>query len=215
MRIFKSTEDFKGQKVNRSGGFTMLEMLVSLGIFSIVALVAVGALVRITSLNRQAQSLQTAMNSISFALESMSREMRVGTAYKCIRSAAFSGSDLSHGLCSGGGDNKAVLFKSSEVDPANPNCHLIYAYWFDKTGTNPLSFRKSRQTVCGGQLISNEASPLFDETNVKLTGYELDVIPESKGYYLLKVRIMGYVGKKPSEQSTFDIRTAISERISS
>src|SRR4051812_23311158 len=65
-------------------GFTLIEMIVSLAIFTVVAVVAVGSLVRVVALNRQAQTLQSSVNNLSFALDSMSREIRQGSALTCI-----------------------------------------------------------------------------------------------------------------------------------
>lgn len=64
-------------------GFTLVEMIVALGLFAVVAVVAVGALTRIVGDNRRAQALQTASNNISFVMESMSRELRVAGAINC------------------------------------------------------------------------------------------------------------------------------------
>ncbi len=66
---------------HKQSGFTLLEMLVSLGIFTVVAVFAIGSLVRITALNRQAQTLQKTITNVSSALEMMSREMRMGSKF--------------------------------------------------------------------------------------------------------------------------------------
>ncbi|MEK7606343.1 MAG: type II secretion system protein [Patescibacteria group bacterium] len=66
-----------------SRGFTLVEMIVSVFIFSIVMLIATGALVSIVEANRKAQSVKSVMNNLNFALDSMTRAIRVGTAYDC------------------------------------------------------------------------------------------------------------------------------------
>ena len=81
-KVTKSQSFPKAQSFNLRG-FTLVEMIVSLGIFAVVAVVALGALVRIMTANQKAQTLQSAMTNISFALESMSRELRSGITYHC------------------------------------------------------------------------------------------------------------------------------------
>jgi prepilin-type N-terminal cleavage/methylation domain-containing protein len=72
-------------------GFTLIEMIVSLGLFSLVVTVAVGALLMLVATNRQLQSEQSVMTNLSFALDSMTREIRTGTHYYCEWSANNNG----------------------------------------------------------------------------------------------------------------------------
>ncbi len=67
-----------------SRGFTLVEMIVSLMIFSIVAVVALAALVKIIDANNKAQTIQAAVTSLSFSLDSMSRELRTGSNIHCM-----------------------------------------------------------------------------------------------------------------------------------
>lgn len=65
-------------------GFTLVEMIVSLAIFSIVVTVSVGALLVLVGTNQQLQGEQSVMTNLSFALDSMTREIRTGSGYYCI-----------------------------------------------------------------------------------------------------------------------------------
>lgn len=56
----------------------MVEMLVSVALFSIVVTIALGAIVTIVDVNRKSQSLTQAMNNFNFALESMFRTISTG-----------------------------------------------------------------------------------------------------------------------------------------
>lgn len=64
-------------------GFTLIEMIVSLGVFSVVVTIAVGALLILISSNRQLQNEQSVLSNLSFAIDSMTREMRTGSHYYC------------------------------------------------------------------------------------------------------------------------------------
>lgn len=64
-------------------GFTLIEMLVSVALFSIVMLSATAALFTVIGANAQTQSLNSMMTSTSFSLESMSRLIRTGTNFSC------------------------------------------------------------------------------------------------------------------------------------
>lgn len=71
-------------------GFTLIEMIVSLALFSIVVTVAVGALLMLVGTNEDLQGEQSVMTNLSFALDSMTREIRTGTRYYCVSSSNYS-----------------------------------------------------------------------------------------------------------------------------
>ena len=77
-------------------GYTLIELIVAVGLFALVMLLASGAYIMMINLNRQAQAMATGMNNLSFALESMTRDVRTGTAYSC-------GLSLGLGDCTNGG----------------------------------------------------------------------------------------------------------------
>ncbi len=67
-------------------GFTLVEMIVSLAIFAIVVTVSVGALLVLVATNQRLQGEQSVMTNLSFALDSMTREIRTGSLYYCTSS---------------------------------------------------------------------------------------------------------------------------------
>jgi prepilin-type N-terminal cleavage/methylation domain-containing protein len=66
-----------------SGGYTLIELMVSIGLFAIIMTLVAGAYFMIINLSRQAQAISTAVDGVSYALEDMSRTMRTGTLYGC------------------------------------------------------------------------------------------------------------------------------------
>lgn len=64
-------------------GFTIIEMIVSLAVFAFVITIAIGALLMLVNTNNQLQGEQSVMTNLSFALDSMTREIRTGTFYYC------------------------------------------------------------------------------------------------------------------------------------
>ena len=71
-------------------GFSLIEMIVSLALFSVVATIAVGALLVLIASNQQLQKEQSIMTNLSFALDSMTLEIRTGTNYFCASRPSFS-----------------------------------------------------------------------------------------------------------------------------
>lgn len=69
-------------RASGAGGFTLLEMVVSLGIFSVVIVTAIGAMLSVQGAQVKAANIQTIQDNLRFALESMTKEMRAGTAFR-------------------------------------------------------------------------------------------------------------------------------------
>lgn len=72
-----------------SAGFTLIEMIVSLGVFSIVVTTAIGAMFVVLSTNQQLQSEQNVMTNLGFALDGMTREIRTGFNYYCASASNY------------------------------------------------------------------------------------------------------------------------------
>lgn len=64
-------------------GFTLIEIMVSVTIFSIVMVISMGALLSISAADKKAETLKTVMSNLNFAVDSMSRSIRTGTVYDC------------------------------------------------------------------------------------------------------------------------------------
>lgn len=64
-------------------GFTLIELMVSLALFSIVMVISIGSLLIMIDANAKAQALYSSMTNMSFALDSMTRELRTGYHYYC------------------------------------------------------------------------------------------------------------------------------------
>lgn len=62
-------------------GYTLLEMIVSVGIFSVVMLVATAAYLTLIHLDRQSRATTDVMTNLSFVIDSMSRSIRTGSDY--------------------------------------------------------------------------------------------------------------------------------------
>jgi prepilin-type N-terminal cleavage/methylation domain-containing protein len=71
-------------KFNKSSaGFTLIELMVSLMIFSIVVLAAIGSLYTVNNASRKARAMQTVLDNLTFSIESISRTIRTGSSVAC------------------------------------------------------------------------------------------------------------------------------------
>lgn len=66
-----------------SAGFTLVELIVAVGLFALIMVLATGAYLVMIGVNREAQGITTGVNNLSFVLENMTRNIRTGTRYSC------------------------------------------------------------------------------------------------------------------------------------
>ncbi len=189
-------------------------MVVSLAIFTVVALVAVGALLKVMDANKKSQSLKTSLNNLNFALDSISREMRVGSTYYCVSGGpgAIPYTLVSSMNCDISSGPWTVAFNSSKTaPPENPTCNLIRAYYFDGKGLYQL-----QQSACGGDL----------EAPFRIISHNVNIEPAYGGLAAVRVRtgtniqpfvqfhIKGFSGNKEKIRTYFDLQTSVSQRLS-
>lgn len=75
-------------------GFTLIEVLVSVGLFVIVMMVSLTVILSIVDGNKKSQAINTVVNNLNSSIDSMVRDMKTGTNYQCAGANAVSGDPL-------------------------------------------------------------------------------------------------------------------------
>ena len=66
-----------------SQGYTLIELIVAVGLFAVVMTLSSGAYLLMINANRQAQAQSGGINNLAFAAETMLRTIRTGRSYSC------------------------------------------------------------------------------------------------------------------------------------
>jgi len=69
--------------MERTKGFTLIELIVSIGLFMIVVTIAMSAYLSLISLDRKARATNELVSNLSFVVDNMARSIRTGTGYDC------------------------------------------------------------------------------------------------------------------------------------
>lgn len=70
-------------------GFTLIEALVSLALFSMVVVSASGVILSVISSNKKNQAVSSVVNNLNYSIESMVRDIKTGYRYHCISADAI------------------------------------------------------------------------------------------------------------------------------
>ncbi|MHB1118013.1 MAG: PulJ/GspJ family protein [Minisyncoccota bacterium] len=64
-------------------GFTLVEMIVSIGLFTVILFVATSAFLSVVDSDRKTRAIRVVMDNLSISLENIERHIRTGSAYYC------------------------------------------------------------------------------------------------------------------------------------
>ncbi|HLP86800.1 MAG TPA: type II secretion system protein [Candidatus Paceibacterota bacterium] len=73
---------------NNNNGFTLIELMVATSIFVVIMLGSMSSLFVLLDAGKNSRALRFAMDNVNFAMESMTRSIRMGTNYYCVDTSA-------------------------------------------------------------------------------------------------------------------------------
>lgn len=190
-------------KKRKSGGYILLEIVVALGIFMAVMTIGMSAVLVLFDSNKRAKDLKSIINNLNVAMDSMTRELVVGTNYGCNDDDIITPEDCD---ISGG---EAITFCSSEDYP------ISYRF-------NVSNIERRIGEVDGGGVCEEGASITWEQAGwVRITAPE--VIIEDLKFYVsgstdenLQPRVLvnarGIAGDT-GRQTEFEVQTTVSQRV--
>jgi prepilin-type N-terminal cleavage/methylation domain-containing protein len=188
------TQPYFSLPAKSTAGFTLLEVIVSLGILTIVVLIGIGSLLTIVHANRKAQAQKIVMDNLQFAMESMTRTMRVGTTYHC----GTSGNLGTPFDCATSG-SAGMAFEKSGGTTGDNDDQVVY----ELQGT-----ALARSVDGGGTFLSVTAPEVVIDT---LTFY-VDGAETETAQPLVLIVMQGHAGVSEGERTDFSIETLVSQR---
>ena len=193
----------KNKKNKLTDGYTLIETMIAISIFLIVITMGVGSLVNVHLINKKSQNMRSILDSLSFSMEEMSRNIRTGYNYHCL----IAGEDISAievpKSCVGSPGGYGIAFEAGDVASVTTDDQWIYYV------NNGKLFRTTNGNVNDVvQMTPNEV--VIDET-----GYNFSVIgAESTDTQqpLVVIRLAGSI-TQGGNVSKFSLQTAVSQRL--
>ncbi|MBI4155890.1 MAG: prepilin-type N-terminal cleavage/methylation domain-containing protein [Candidatus Zambryskibacteria bacterium] len=182
-------------KVKFSKGFSLIEIMVAVSIFSVVMVLSTGSILSVLDANRKSQTLRAVMDNLNSTMESMTRSIRFGQNYHC-------------------GPGGAVPITTPQ-DCGNNNPSDTMAVLFNGlTTTYRLNSGRIEKSTNSADYYPI-TSP--DVTITNLAFRVFGSAPYSNGVNLLQPQVIivvsGFAGLKPTSQTTFTLETTVSQRL--
>ncbi len=188
-----------------NSGFTIIETMIAISLFTIIILAGMGALLNANAMHRKSQDMRSVMDSLSFVMEDMSRNLRVGYNYHCLTTTppVLSSGAATPLSCSTGG---GILFESSTGDPDDDADQWMYYISGERL------YKSTTGAYAGFQAV--QLTP--DEVAVDLSsGFSvLGAEPTDTQQPFVIIRLSGRItNPRNNVVSPFVLETAVSQRL--
>ena len=196
--------------MSSKNGFSTVELMVSVALFSAVVAMTIAALMVMIDANQKARSVKIAMDNLNLVIDDMSRSLRLGSKYYCQQDAnpaipnGLSTNDCPfvNNITSGGvfirfrDHNRKVVFY--RFDGTCIQKKVTDANWLDGYTDNLSGYA----CITGSDVTFNRVR--FYVSNTALN---------SGAQPYVQIVVSGTVGAKQSTQTSFSIMTSVSQRI--
>lgn len=175
-------------------GFTLVELMVSIAIFAVVMTISMGTLIVLIDTNSRAQGVHSVITNISFALDSMTRNIRTGFDFYCTSSSI---SSLPTGArdCT---DGSTIIFNDGETGDR-------VAYRLASNGGIGVLERKIEN---GNWLAITSEELSITSFNIDVTGSAGSNLEQPEANIL----VQGYVVHDDDTDTDFTLQTRIVQR---
>jgi prepilin-type N-terminal cleavage/methylation domain-containing protein len=203
--------------------FTLIELMVSVAIFTVIMVIALGALLSVSNADRKAETIKTVMNNLNFAVEEMSRSIRTGYYYDCTPTLPISDLPTPSNCASG---YHVLAYRSAEGIPGQGDSPITNA---------TVVFCRGNGSACDPSGSSILRSTDGGTTYVPITSSE--IIISNLAFYVkgacsqssvggcaggsaadslqpqVTMALSGYINIGATGSTTFNIQTSVTQRI--
>ncbi len=185
-------------------GFTLIEMLVSLALFTIVGTISVGVLLVLVNGNGRVVNEQVVTNSLTYALDSMSREIRTGSEYYCATANTARGITSSSSVLDCSTGNTGLSFREAGESITGGNTNSRISYYF----LNGMLYRRvglgTEEPLLNNDVVVNDVQ-FFVSGTEPLTQNNTNRVQPT-----VTIVVTGAAASEPTR--TFTVQTTITQR---
>jgi prepilin-type N-terminal cleavage/methylation domain-containing protein len=201
-------------KTSQQSGFSLIELLVSMTIFSVVMTMATGTLLVLLDANAKTQNKNQILNNLTIAIDSMSREIRTGFDYHCFTARRTVGDSVVEQNCTSGSFLAFTEAGDSLTAGAGSN-RIAYAFAPNYYGTSHGAIIR-RVGNGDGDINTNESTDWEPMTarNTAITNMEFIVTgtTEADQQPTVTIFISGEAGELAEVEADFLIQTTVTQR---
>lgn len=176
------------KNIKNKKGFTLVELMVSVSVFTLVMVICMGSILTVLDANRKSQNLRTVMDNLNSSLEGMTRQIRFGKNYHCGTTGV-----LSQPMdCAGGASSLTLL---------------------SQTGTQVTYSLSGGRVVRNDSGVDYYVtSPDITVEDLTFWVFGSSVYPGNLNQPRVIILIRGHSGPDLDTRSSFSLQTTVSQR---
>lgn len=193
---------------NSEKGFTLIEVMISIGLFTVIMIIGITAILGVNNTYRKSRTMRSAIDNLSFIMEDMARNIRLGSRYRCLDSNNISLINIEDPL---DGENCQGIAFEPFWDPVPENDapiqdQVIYFFDVDDNGFDSI-FKSMDGGVTFSAMNSLDVKIDLDKSGFAIFGSQPDSEQPS-------VRIILNGEAVTAGNSTnFNLQTTVSQRL--
>jgi len=188
-------------KDNIKNGYTIIETMIAVSLFIIVVMTAMGALLNANLLREKSQNMRSIIDNLSFIMDDMSRNLRIGYKYYCV-TGSDTLSDIS--IAKSGLGCWGIAFK-----PFAGGDQWVYEIVTPDSGVTYYIRKSTDNGVTWVQLTPEEVT-IDPSSSFSILGAEPP--PGDSGQPFVTIKLVGNITYK-DVVSPFSLQTSVSQRI--
>ena len=201
-----------------TAGFTLVEAMISIGLFTVIMIIGIGAILGVSSTNRKTITMRTVVDNLSFVMDDMARSIRLGDSIYCGANNVVPNSslDITFGgqpsaSCPNGGN--IIAFEPYwNYDLNTLNNQVVY-FMYDVDGIGTIFKKPAENMDWSSDPFIPITPPEIDIDMVKsgfwVTGAENEPIPVQPKVTIVLVGTVR-IGNASTE---FSLQTTVSQRL--
>jgi len=180
-----------------SRGYTLIEMMISIGIFLVVITYGTASILNAYAINKKTQGTRSVLDSLSFAMDDMSRNIRVGSNYRCI----ISSSDLSNlGTAQNCSSGSGIAFEYSKGDIADNGDQWVYYI------SNNKLYKSTNGAASSVQMTPDDVSLDGNTSSFSVLGTSVGQQP------FTQIKLIGTITNN-NQVTPFSLQASVSQRL--
>lgn len=174
-RFVLGIKSYKSSVISFSGAFTLVELLIAIGLFSVVITIAMGGFVRALRSQRQVVALIAANSNVSLVMEQMSREMRTGYYFcETVLSTPCDPANTNISFLNARGEN--IVYYSEASDNGNGRIfRKVNGEQGSQLTADNVNIRNLKFNLAGGVLDPNYPARVVVRASVSPAGNSFNV----------------------------------------
>lgn len=183
-----------------NNGFTLIEVMIAVALFTIIMTIGIGAVLRSNANHKKTQTVREITDNLSFIMEDMSRNLRLGSSYHC--------GDLTAGIedpmdCQA---SSTIAFESMTGTPGDASDQVVYGVTSDGRIIKSSDSGATSQNLTPPEVLIDIARSSFSVIGSDAYASGDRVQPRAI------IRLAGSVVYQDIE-STFNLQTTVSQRL--